>query len=176
MRKHFASKCSSSYEPNNFCENISQAFIFKHFQTFCIQMHIIVRAQNHSISIFADLPILQGPSMHRPSKVLFTNMLVKTNANHNFSNFSIHNCHPAIRNTIPTYIPSYRKRVIPTLARAPALSLTRSAQGKTSVPFCGAKAERSCHCFGDFLVVLFCSVVLLFDAINNFIEWEVLWV
>ena len=116
MRKHFASKCSSSYEPNNFCENISQAFIFKHFQTFCIQMHIIVRAQNHSISIFADLPILQGPSMHRPSKVLFTNMLVKTNANHNFSNFSIHNCHPAIRNTIPTYIPSYRKRMIPTLS------------------------------------------------------------
>ena len=59
------------------------------------------------------------------------------------------------------------------LARASALSLTRSAQGKTLVPFAEQRRNKVATVFGDFLVVV--VVLLLFcNAINNLIEGEVL--
>ena len=51
------------------------------------------------------------------------------------------------------------------MARASALSLTWSGQGKTLVPFAEQRRNKVATVFGDFLVV-----VVLFDAINNFIE------
>ena len=53
-----------------------------------------------------------------------------------------------------------------------ALSLTRSAQGKTLVPFAEQRRSKVATVFRDFLVVV--VVVLFCNAINNLIEGEVL--